>query len=230
MYCGGGVRSPGRWAFREENASVRVLGVHLGLDQRAARDNTWSEVLNKMKNTLELWKMWKLTLKGKVVMVNSLILSKMNHVLQVYDLPKQTHSEINQMISNFLWGSRRNMIAHRTTIDEYTNGGLKLIDIKTKTHSFRIKIIKKLLENKTDFFWKHQLLNTIKTCGNSGIYNLCHTPLKSQAPQNSQFMREILEAWELARPHLVTIVQNKHQLLQLPVFHNPDITHLGRPI
>ncbi|KAG7456442.1 hypothetical protein JOB18_042027, partial [Solea senegalensis] len=55
-------------------------------------------------------------------------------------------------------------------------------------------------------------------------------PLKSQATHISQFTQEIFEAWELARPHLVTIVQNKHQLLQLPVFHNPDITYLGRPI
>ncbi|KAG7460495.1 hypothetical protein JOB18_004251, partial [Solea senegalensis] len=55
-------------------------------------------------------------------------------------------------------------------------------------------------------------------------------PLKSQATHISQFTQEIFEAWELARPHLVTIVQNNHQLLQLPVFHNPDITYLGRPI
>ncbi|KAG7460496.1 hypothetical protein JOB18_040733, partial [Solea senegalensis] len=76
MYYGNGARSPGRQAFIEEKASVRVLGVHIGQDQKAARDNTWKEVLNKMNNTLGLWKMRKLTLKGKVVMLNSLILSK----------------------------------------------------------------------------------------------------------------------------------------------------------
>ncbi|KAG7496752.1 hypothetical protein JOB18_024398 [Solea senegalensis] len=145
MYCGAVARSPGRWQFREEKACVRVLGVYLGCDGVAARDQTWHEVLEKIKKTLGMWKMRKLTLKGKVVVLNSLILSKLNHVLQIYDLPEQTLTEINNAISTFLWGSRRNMIAHKTIINKQSNGGLNLIDIKTRKHCFRVKIIKKTI-------------------------------------------------------------------------------------
>nr|XP_043876739.1 protein spire homolog 1-like [Solea senegalensis] len=65
MYCGAVARSPGRWQFREEKACVRVLGVYLGCDGVAARDQTWHEVLEKIKKTLGMWKMRKLTLKDK---------------------------------------------------------------------------------------------------------------------------------------------------------------------
>ncbi|KAG7459113.1 hypothetical protein JOB18_025952 [Solea senegalensis] len=63
MYCGAVASSPGRWQFREEKACVRVLGVYLGCDGVAARDQTWHEVLEKIKKTLGMWKMRKLTLK-----------------------------------------------------------------------------------------------------------------------------------------------------------------------
>ena len=63
---------------------MRILGVNIGVDEREARDLTWTGVINKIKTTLNYWKQRKLKLRGKVVVVNALLMSKMCVYLRGY--------------------------------------------------------------------------------------------------------------------------------------------------
>uniref|UniRef100_A0A3Q2CLN8 Reverse transcriptase domain-containing protein n=1 Tax=Cyprinodon variegatus TaxID=28743 RepID=A0A3Q2CLN8_CYPVA len=69
MYCGGAARTLGRWDFRVVEDTVKVLGVYLGKQWRAARDETWKNIVIKVQRQLNLWKQRKLTLKGKIVIL-----------------------------------------------------------------------------------------------------------------------------------------------------------------
>ena len=227
MYCGEMVRLPGRWHFREAGESVKVLGVHLGKDQGAARDKSWRELLDKIKNKLNLWKMRGLTLRGKVVVVNSLVLSKITHILSVYDMPSQYLTEINSSISAFLWGSKRNLIAHKTIISDHRNGGLKLIDIMTKKQALRIKIIQKYLQISNKHPWRDYFHKSVSSIGHCEKHNLCQIHPKKQYDHLCPFYREVFEAWGLARPLLQVKTDNRAQLLQLPILHNPEVKHMG---
>uniref|UniRef100_A0A3B5LBJ5 Reverse transcriptase domain-containing protein n=1 Tax=Xiphophorus couchianus TaxID=32473 RepID=A0A3B5LBJ5_9TELE len=116
MYCGGAARTSGRWKFREVEDTVKVLGVYLGKQWRAARDETWKNIINTIQKQLNLWNQRKLTIKGKVVIINSLIISKIIYPLSVYDLPKQILNKFNSQISLFIWKSRSNLVSHKTMI------------------------------------------------------------------------------------------------------------------
>ena len=61
--------------LREEKRYIKVLGMYLGVEVREARDVTWTGVINKIRAVCARWKARRLRLKGKVVVVNSLLLS-----------------------------------------------------------------------------------------------------------------------------------------------------------
>lgn len=228
MYCGGVVRLPGRWPFKETGESVKVLGVHLGKDQGAARNKTWKELVSKINSTRALWKMRGLTLRGGCSQLLFIVHSKMIHILTVYDIPSQIQTNINNSITTFLWGSKRNSIAHKTIISNYRNGGLKLVDITTKKLTLRIKIIKKYLEGSNDYAWKSYFNKSLVSRGDCKQYNLCQTLPRNHYSHLNPFEQEIFEAWSSACSALKLQIKNKAQLMQIPIFHNPDLTYSGR--
>ncbi len=60
---------------RLEEKYMKVLGVYLGVNSIEARDVTWAGVINKIKTVCTAWRGRKLRLKGKVIVVNNLMLS-----------------------------------------------------------------------------------------------------------------------------------------------------------
>uniref|UniRef100_A0A3P8SYP0 Reverse transcriptase domain-containing protein n=1 Tax=Amphiprion percula TaxID=161767 RepID=A0A3P8SYP0_AMPPE len=107
MFCGSVARPPNIWGFEEAQESIKVLGVYIGSDAAAARDKSWEGLLAKLPGQFGLWKMRGLTLRGKVVVTNSLILSKLTHTLAVHDLPNAILAKINNLITTFLWKGKR---------------------------------------------------------------------------------------------------------------------------
>ena len=71
--------------LRVEEKYIKVLGVHLGVDSKEARDVTWTGVINKIRTVYTAWRGRNLRLKGKVVVVNSLLLSVCVYVMSVID-------------------------------------------------------------------------------------------------------------------------------------------------
>lgn len=171
-----------------------------------------------------------LTLRGKVVVVNSLVLSKLTHTLSVYNMPSRFLTDINNCISAFLWGSKKNLIAHKTIISDHKNGGLKLVDIITKKQALRVKIIQKYLQTSNNHVWKDYFQKSVASIGHCGDYNLCQIHPKKQYCHLGPFDKKVFEAWRLVRPLLKVKAENKTQVLQLPFLHNPEITYLSNSL
>ncbi|XP_059907736.1 uncharacterized protein LOC132457503 isoform X1 [Gadus macrocephalus] len=132
---------------------IKVLGVNVGEDENEARDVTWTGVLNKVKQNLNLWKMRKMRLRGKVIVVNCLMMSRVNHVLSTLDLPLWVVKDLNGAVKIFLWDGKPAKIAHKALTNGDEDGGLKLIDVEVKKRALRVKTIKKYLFGKEEYCW-----------------------------------------------------------------------------
>lgn len=139
--------------FKIKEDHMKVLGIYVGVDSVEARDFLWSEIISKMQRCLNYWKMPDLKLKGKVIVVNILILSKMIYALSSVDL--WAVSQINSIITAFIWSSKKSLIARKTLLLDFDQGGLKLMDIESKKKALRMKIIIKYLYDKAEYGWKH---------------------------------------------------------------------------
>uniref|UniRef100_A0A3P9LKD8 Reverse transcriptase domain-containing protein n=1 Tax=Oryzias latipes TaxID=8090 RepID=A0A3P9LKD8_ORYLA len=127
FFLGSRVAAVNRWGFREATDGVKVLGVWLARTPRDTIHNNWTAMVKKLAQVLALWKMRRLTLRGKVTVLNSLIFSKINYVLSILPLPVHFQTRINEVLSLFLWGSRANQISKLTLSRTVQGGGLGLI-------------------------------------------------------------------------------------------------------
>lgn len=87
-----------------EERYIKVLGVYLGVESKEATDVTWSGVINKIRTVCGRWKARKLRLKGKVIVINSLLLSACVYVMNVIEMPEWVMADINKVVCDFLWG------------------------------------------------------------------------------------------------------------------------------
>ncbi|XP_061621328.1 uncharacterized protein LOC133473741, partial [Phyllopteryx taeniolatus] len=192
--------TPSTWGFREAENSYKVLGVLLGKVAEVCNRKTWENILNKIESQLNVWRLRNLTLKGKVLVINALCISKLVHALTVTDLPGDILSKLKAIFSRFMWKREKGLVSDATLIGDHGAGGLGLIDIDTKKKSLRLKIIKKCLDLSFTAPWKDFVIPTLRGLGNYGDFNLCQMLPRSLFPAQDPFEREVLEAWWSLRP------------------------------
>ena len=82
--------------------------------------------------------------EGKVTVINSLAISKLIYLASTISVPERVYNEVKNLIIDFLWNGKTPKIAYSTLIQTIENGGLKLVDFRTKVKSLSISWIKRL--------------------------------------------------------------------------------------
>ena len=123
---------------------VHTLGVNLTGSEDDHYAINFRPKIAKMKQLLNSWKCRKLSLKGKVTVVNSLAISKLVYLSSIIITPQQVYKEVKDLIVDFLWDGGTPKIAYSTLIQGIEKGGLKLVDLELKVKSFSITWVKRL--------------------------------------------------------------------------------------
>lgn len=140
-------------AFNEKK-KIKILGVNLGKDEKSSRDKRWEEIVGEMKRRLFFWKLRDLELKGRVIIANSLMLSKMWYNLSVTAMPVWVEKRVKSIVLEFLWSNKPPRIAHKTLIGSQEEEGLGLMDVEQRKKSMRGKTVKKYLNGEKMEEWK----------------------------------------------------------------------------
>lgn len=192
----GGVKVEGsEFPFKITKDFIKILGVNVGGNAKEARDATWSGVLNKIKQVLQFWRLRELRLRGKVVVVNSLLLTKCNYVMGVIDLPDWVLNGIKETVNTFVWGGKGMKISAKPLIADYNEGGLRLTDLDVKSKAIRVKTMKKYLCGKVEYGWKGYMRKYLKEgggCGEGGVFMVLKKPMIKKLPL---FYQEVFTAW-----------------------------------
>jgi hypothetical protein len=141
---------------------VKTLGIYISTDQNKMIQENYNEKINKIENLLKIWCLRKLTLKGKILIINTLIVPQILYVATVLDTPKWVITKCNELIIKFLWNNKPSKIKYKGLISEIEEGGLKLQDIGTKVKAIRYKWIQKIIDNKINKPWKEYVAEKFK--------------------------------------------------------------------
>lgn len=95
---------PVKIPFKEQKWNMKILGIRVGENENVIRNLVWEEVLKGMEKRLHFWKLRNLFLKGKVLVINSLFLSKMWYVLGSVSMPLCVYKKIKSLILKFFMG------------------------------------------------------------------------------------------------------------------------------
>uniref|UniRef100_A0A4W5LRK9 Reverse transcriptase domain-containing protein n=3 Tax=Hucho hucho TaxID=62062 RepID=A0A4W5LRK9_9TELE len=223
MYIG--KTNEGNFNFKEVKDYFKVLGVFLGVKDKEARDLTWSGVINKVRKVVNMWRGRSLRLKGKVIVINSLLMSVFIYVMNVLDMPEWVLSELNKILVDFLWDGKGVKIAFKTLIADYEEGGLKLVDLRVRKIAIRVKMVRKYLYDELDYGWKKFFKEYLQEVGRMGDNGLLMCFKKEMLGNLPLFYREVFEAWGNFLPSIsyeCTILEN---ILNQPIFLNPKIKY-----
>ena len=137
-----------------------------------------------MKSLISIWRGRNLSLKGKILIVKSLLLPKINYVMSNIYCPQHILQQINKIIVHFIWNNKSPKVKQSAIVGNYASGGLKMPDIYTVNTVAKIKWIKILLATRE-----------IKETGNAYFYILHKLPQKVKDKGLTPFYKQVLECW-----------------------------------
>ena len=130
-----GISIPGR-NFKWPKYKVKALGVWFSIDPAATATLNYNEKLDKVRNVLSCWKYSRLTLIGKITVLKSLVASQLVYVLSPLHTNVKAIKEVNKFYS-FVWNGKGDKIKRNIIINDYPNGGLKMIDTEVFSKSLK---------------------------------------------------------------------------------------------
>ena len=208
-----------------EQGSISTLGIELCNTEKEMIDKTVRPKVKAMKSLLNVWSQRGFSLKGKITVINSLVIPKILYVASVIPIPAQIIYNIEKMLANFIWSGRRPKIKNSTLIAALEDGGLKLVDLHSKIKATYITWIQRCLKGSVHPIVSKLLLYYFKfndsiTLFNSGF----EIRKKSDLPT---FYQDFYKAWsQIKHKNLLDSFSIRHKIIWL----NKCKTINGKPL
>ena len=130
--------------IRFTNHPIKCLGIYIGMDYKACKDLNWGKKLKEIEDLTLQWRKRKLTLQGKITVINDLHIPKMVYPMTVLYTPPEVTKRIESIIYTFLWEKCHRV--KKTIVNNCINGGLNMIDIQSKLYALKATWTPKFLK------------------------------------------------------------------------------------
>ena len=208
---------------------VKTLGINHGY--HIPEEEAWMEKIKKMKNCIQVWKSRDLTLKGKILIIKTFLISQINYELEMKPIPKNIVKEIDKILWNFLWDGKQPLVNKQTMCLEIENGGLSMINLNTFIEAKHIKIIHKIVNAETqhwNMIGKHWIKYLDNTYNSENFLYHCSNTKGLAITLPSQFYKDAIQAWVSFRRQLQT--NDLRSILDENIFGNNRIMHRNSPL
>ena len=123
-----------------------ILGIIFPKDLKDIVEINYRSKLEEIKRLLVTWSKRILTPIGKIAVIKSLALSKINHLILALPNPsKHIIKELQNMFYKYLWSCGPDKIKRNIIIQPICRGGLKMIDLENFISSLKITWIRRLI-------------------------------------------------------------------------------------
>ena len=111
--------------------TFNLLGIKFSVDLDLIISLNYDPILDDVSKSINVWKKRFLTPLGKITVLKTIILSKLNHLFM--SIPNPDQSVINKLQSTFfkfIWDDKPDKIGRKQLCSDYMRGGLCMIDLK----------------------------------------------------------------------------------------------------
>jgi len=203
-----------------------ILGIALGNDKKTCENINWKKKMDKIENILRLWKQRHLTLRGKSIVIQSLLVSRIWYNMNVQPLPEWVERDLKKHCISFLWNNKPPQIKYNTIVGKESQGGLNIPDIRDRCYAFRLKWLKKYFDKTVNVTWKHTMNYFLSKYLNLGLTYEIFTLIYDKVSLNKipLYYRELLEAWNNINIGKREMPSCLSDIYNQPLFSNPHIT------
>ena len=119
---------------------LEILGIHFFTDSKHTQNHNWKIAINTLKEqTLQLKKR-KLSLKGKTLVLNTVVMAKIWYLATVLPIPEVETKTIQAVLFDYLWGGKNNNPITRNVVYQPKHkGGLYLKNPILQQKALQIK-------------------------------------------------------------------------------------------
>ena len=118
---------------------MKILGVSFGDD---ADNDNWNKRVLVFKKLTDLWLQRNLSVKGRVVIANTLGLSKFYYIAKVLIPPNPIIMKIKKILINFVWHGKAHLVSQDVCHLPLKQGGLALPDFCKKLTALYLSYLK----------------------------------------------------------------------------------------
>ena len=133
---------------------VKALGTYFSTKAEEAWKQNFQEKIEKIRKLTENWSFRRLSLLGKVTVIKALQASQLVYVLTPLPTCHVAIKEINDLLYKFLWDGKGDKIKRTVVINDYQEGGIKMLDIKSFNSALKATWIPKYLDVNNKGKWK----------------------------------------------------------------------------
>ncbi len=184
---------PLKWS---DTGSLSLLGVNISVDKAALIDTNYTQIIEKIKDKISLWKKRKLTIYGRILIIKTLLFSQLIYRMNVLPFLKESHVKtLREIFIDYLWEGKPPPIAHSTMINDFDKGGARMIDIVCKEKAIKATWAARMYNNSNASWAKLAYMQINPTLG--PIIWKCNI-LKKDAdnlPINNTFWKNVLLSW-----------------------------------
>ena len=211
-------------AINWSNESINTLGVDLHHEDIC---KNYEKIIQKMRATAHTWWYRKVSLTGKVLLVNTLLGSLFVYKMQVLpQIPEKMVQQIEEEIKSFLWSGKRAKLSLSILKCSKNNGGLGLVDLRAKQISLMLRWVKLYFENSTICNIANQFLGAKAKEHDIWSCNLTEEDAQVIIPTNS-YWRQVYQCW---CKQTYTQPQNRQNILLQPLWWNSNIKINNKPM
>ena len=169
----------------------KTLGIWFSYNKAEMIDLNFNERIGNMKKQLDIWRSRNLSLKGKIVILKTLILPQILFLFNLIYVPKSVLDQIDKLFFSFLWNSDPSKVKRSTIIGSITSGGLKMVDIYIMHKVAKAMWIKRL-SSIDQCHWKTLFLKLLAMKETLLNKRLDNTFFQKCA---TAFHKQVLESW-----------------------------------
>ena len=172
---------------------VKCLGIHMCADINTVVNFNLADKLKRLKNLVQIWSARPLTLKGKITVINSVLLSILLYPCAVLYVPDWFINDVHCILIEFLWSGKKPKVKHSTMIADLEEGGLRCPDFKTKIAAIKFSWVQRFFDDSVHV-WKHCMNIYCKGKANMLLYA---APSCDQLPKDiTLFYKQIFKIWK----------------------------------
>lgn len=177
---------------------MKILGIFISYNTAASYEKNTASKLDSIKKIINLWKSRNLSLLGKIQIVKTFLISKLQYYISVECLREDTIKVLNKIILNFIWNGHNDKVKRTVLVQDIENGGLNAPHLESIILTTRIMWLKRYFWGE-DSFWK-RLFEYNMSLINDNFYLLLYCNYDCHSYKHKledKFYIDILHAWNI---------------------------------
>lgn len=203
-----------------------ILGIKFSCNLYRITEINFKDKIIQIEKELKQWSKRILTPFGRITVLKTLIISKLNHLFIALPNPtEEIINKLNKIFYHFIWQSKVDKVKRDILTQEYEDGGLKMINLNYYIYSLKCTWIRRLITSETKYKSIFEIYYTnVDNLITRGIEFV--RKLKTNKP--NKFWNEVLDSW--VKVNNLICPTTFEDILSVNIWDNKDIKIANKTI